>query len=50
MKEHKQSAWDYIFNTIRFILWLPIIIPYIVISSLPIAWALADLWVDKEEE
>lgn len=49
MIEQKQSARDCIFNTIRFILWFPIIFPYIVISSLPIAWMLANLYVDKEE-
>jgi len=49
MKEQKQSAWDFIFATIKFILWLPIILPYIVISSLPIAWTLANLFVDNEE-
>lgn len=50
MKEQKQSAWDCIFNTIRFILWFPVVFPYIVISSLPIAWILANLYVGKEEE
>ena len=50
MKEQKQSAWTYIFGTMEFILLLPIIVPYIAITSIPIAWRLANWYVGNKEE
>lgn len=43
MKEPKLTAWDYVRGTLVCLVCLPIVIPYIVITSFPLAWTLANL-------